>query len=103
MGSKHTYITQDEWLEIKAFLNHTGRTRREVAFRFNRSDQAIRQVNETHSFNEYREKYQGRRYPHQQFIPLKKDECPQCQIDEIKERLDRIETQLKAINYIWEK
>ena len=118
MGSKHTYITKDEWGEVKRAIESIakeGKTMRDVAYWSNRSDQAIRQIADTISYAEYRSKYQGKRYPqtllrtptHSQALPISFQE----RLNEIDkrlsriedERLSRIEEQLRAMNYIWEK
>ncbi len=55
---KHKYLTKDEWNHIKDFLKSGELTQREIAFSCDRSDQTVKQVKKTTSFDDYQLKYQ---------------------------------------------
>lgn len=114
--SKHTYLTAEEFMYIKGLLNSHKHTQREVAFKTNRSDWVVQNVQHCLDFPEYRERFQGKRYPQKK---IEYTDMPHFAINEesyiitdvmkeghwgsLMERLDKIERLIDALGYLCRK
>lgn len=55
--AKHIHLQEREWLQIKDLLEKGRLTQRDIAYRFRRSDQTVRQVRQSESFDDYERKF----------------------------------------------
>jgi hypothetical protein len=104
MPSKHTYLTQSEWQDIKDALSRGGSSQRDIAYDFNRSDQLIRQVKTTATYFEYRNRYLKRldkatKFEYENKMTLDLDHDAYIHTDVMKEgHMDKVMAELKSIN-----